>query len=175
VKGRPAAFFLDHTKDVMCLKVWRENQTFISGSCDKTAKLWDIRVGEKCVGNFEAHTADINACDWFPDGNAFITGSDDSTVRLFDIRAYCQLNCYETHFPQEVTVTSARMSSSGRYLFAGYDESPFMLCWSTLDSKINQDFASGGNVQHRISCLDMNCNGKALATGSWDYQLRIWS
>ncbi|ETO05459.1 guanine nucleotide-binding protein subunit beta [Reticulomyxa filosa] len=85
-KTKPTALFLDHTQDVMCLSIWQENQTFISASCDKTTKLWDIRMGEKCVGNFEGHGTDVNTCDWFPDGNAFITGGDDSCVRLFDIR-----------------------------------------------------------------------------------------
>jgi len=33
---------------------------FVSGACDATAKLWDIRSG-KCVQTFMGHESDINA------------------------------------------------------------------------------------------------------------------
>lgn len=38
---------------------------FISGACDATAKLWDIRAG-KCVQTFSGHESDINAVQYVP-------------------------------------------------------------------------------------------------------------
>ena len=34
--------------------------TFVSGACDATAKVWDVRTG-KAVQTFLGHTSDINA------------------------------------------------------------------------------------------------------------------
>lgn len=34
-------------------------RTFISGACDNTAKLWDLREG-KCKQTFTGHEADVN-------------------------------------------------------------------------------------------------------------------
>ena len=36
------------------------NNLFVSGACDATAKVWDIRTG-KAVQTFTGHESDINA------------------------------------------------------------------------------------------------------------------
>ncbi len=36
---------------------------FVSGACDATAKLWDIRSG-KATQTFTGHESDINAVQW---------------------------------------------------------------------------------------------------------------
>jgi len=44
----------------MSLGVAPDFNTFISGACDFTAKLWDIREGQ-CRQTFGGHESDINA------------------------------------------------------------------------------------------------------------------
>lgn len=44
----------------MSLSVSDDNNTFISGACDASAKLWDIRDG-MCCQTFVGHESDINA------------------------------------------------------------------------------------------------------------------
>lgn len=77
----------------MSLSLSPDMRTFISGACDASAKLWDIRDG-MCKQTFPGHESDINAVAFFPSGNAFATGSDDATCRLFDIRADQELAMY---------------------------------------------------------------------------------
>ena len=160
--------------DVMSVAPWQDRSVFVSVSCDNTAKIWDINSREKCVGNFTGHKDDVNCCDWFPDGFAFATGSDDHSSKLFDLRAYRELKSYAQ---SEVNcgVTSLKFSRSGKYLVTGYDDPPFMLSWSTLSGTPTQNFHPLLKHTQRVSCLDLNCSGKAFATGSWDHNLRIWS
>ena len=75
----------------MSVAVNTARQLFVSGSCDGTAKVWDIRSG-KCTHTFYGHESDINSVAFFPDGNAVGTGSDDSSCRLFDLRCYDEVN-----------------------------------------------------------------------------------
>lgn len=63
---------------------------FVSGSCDATAKLWDIRTPE-CQKTFVGHESDINTVSFSPDGSACATGSDDASCRYFDLRAVHEL------------------------------------------------------------------------------------
>ena len=58
------------------------------------------------------------------------TGSDDATCRLFDIRADQELMVYR-HETITCGITSVGFSSSGRLLFAGYDDSNCNV-WDTL-------------------------------------------
>ncbi|VDM73313.1 unnamed protein product [Strongylus vulgaris] len=104
----------------MSLSLAPDMRTFISGACDASAKLWDIRDG-MCKQTFPGHESDINAVAFFPSGYAFATGSDDATCRLFDIRADQELAMY-SHDNIICGITSVAFSKSGRLLFAGYDD-----------------------------------------------------
>eukprot|EP00842_Homolaphlyctis_polyrhiza_P002160 jgi/Hompol1/2945/HPOL_003070-RA len=58
--GMKTLEFNDHTGDVMSLSLSPDKNVFVSGACDSTAKVWDIRTG-RCVQTFTGHESDINA------------------------------------------------------------------------------------------------------------------
>ena len=105
VESRSAKnIFVDHAGDVMFVDLDKKGKSqFVSGSVDKTAKVWDMRASDRCIANFPGsddkdypgHNSDINTVKWFTDGYSIMTGSDDGTVRLFDLRSYRQLNEYK--------------------------------------------------------------------------------
>ena len=96
------------------------------------------------------------------------TGSDDSTCRLFDLRADRQLNQYSSD-NIVCGVTSVAFSSSGRILFAGYDDFNCSM-WDVLKGERVGILAGHEN---RVSCLGVNNDGTALCTGSWDTTLKV--
>lgn len=51
---------MGHTGDVMALSLSPQCRSFVSGACDASAKLWDIRDGQ-CKQTFPGHESDINA------------------------------------------------------------------------------------------------------------------
>jgi guanine nucleotide-binding protein G(I)/G(S)/G(T) subunit beta-1 len=55
--------FADHTGDCMSISIFPEKNIFVSGACDASAKIWDIRTG-KCVQTFTGHDSDINAVQY---------------------------------------------------------------------------------------------------------------
>jgi len=162
--------FSDHAGDVMSLSPSPDNRDiFVSGACDATAKVWDLRVS-KCVQTFHGHDSDINAVQFFPNGNAFGTGSDDASCRLFDLRADRELNQY-CHDNILCGITSVAFSISGRLLFAGYDDFNCNV-WDTLKGE-RVGILMGH--ENRVSCLGVAKNGMALCTGSWDSTLKVWA
>lgn len=169
--GKRLRSFEGHAGDVMFLSVGPSKSTFVSGSCDTTAKLWDLRDRDgRSAQTFAGHEADINAIEFFPDGQCFATGSDDHSCRLFDIRADQQVNVFRE--PKVNTaVTSVAFSGSGRLLFAGYDDCNCNV-WDTLRGE-----RVGCLVAHdaRVSCLGVSPDGTALCTGSWDTIMRVWN
>jgi len=169
-KNAVKTIFDSHSSDVMSVSISPDKKSFVSGSCDTTAKVFEMSRGD-CVGTFTGHEADINTVEWFLDGHAFASGSDDSTLRLFDTRAYRQLNHYAEGKIMS-GVTSLCFSKSGKYLFGGYDDSPYAVVWDTLTASPVQIFTT---LTTRVSCVGMQCNGFALCTGSWDYNLRVWA
>jgi len=169
-KGTPLQIFGSHEGDVMSISLQQDGNVFVSGACDRTAKVWDVRTGTKEQYTFVGHLSDINTVQWFPNRQAFASGSDDSHVKLYDIKAYAEVERYsdENLF---AGVTYIDFSKTGKYLFAGYDAEIYARVWKTLHAKPLQ------NLQHsqRVSCLGVPENGYCLCTGSWDHNLFIWT
>jgi len=162
--------FTSHTGDIMSLALSPDKSRIVSGGCDYMAKVWDIKSG-KATHTFQGHESDLNAVSFFPDGNAICTGSDDSSCRLFDTRSYRQLNSY-TNESIVCGITSVAFSSSGRFVFSGYDDYQVQI-WDSL--KAEKPISTLSGHQNRVSCLGVGSHGHAVCTGSWDHFLKIWA
>ncbi|TRY66830.1 hypothetical protein DNTS_004774 [Danionella cerebrum] len=87
----------------MSLSLAPDTRLFVSGACDASAKLWDVREG-MCRQTFTGHESDINAI--------------------------CELMVY-SHDNIICGITSVAFSKSGRLLLAGYDDFNCNV-WDTL-------------------------------------------
>lgn len=163
--------FHGHIHDVMGVSRLGESDLIVTGSVDCTAKVWDHRADMKSqnVLTFVGHDSDINAVTALNE-NTFATGSDDFSMMLHDIRSYGPVQ----HYKEDkiiVGISSVAVSSSGRFLFGGYDDQEAR-CWETLTG--NQVTCTIKGHSNRVSCLGVNKAGTALATGGWDFAARIW-
>jgi len=165
----PKTVYRDHQGEIMSVSAFPSQNIFVSGSCDATSKLWDTRA-PRVVHTFVGHETDVNTVSFFPDGTAFASGSDDSTCRLFDLRAFSSLALYAN---ERITcgVTSLAFSKTGKLLFAGYDDFN-VYGWDSLIADVVHSMSSHEN---RVSSIAVSPDGKAVATGSWDYHTKIWA
>ncbi|ETO03496.1 hypothetical protein RFI_33911, partial [Reticulomyxa filosa] len=70
--------------------------TILSGSHDKSVRLWDIRSGEQ-IQVFNGHTSSVYTVEYSPfvvdsievsgSSNVICSGSNDDTIRFWDIRS----------------------------------------------------------------------------------------
>lgn len=155
----------------MSVSVAADGNTFVSGSVDVTAKLFDVRT-KGAVMTYVGHDSDINSVDYRQDLQAFGTASDDSSCRIFDLRAARQQEIL--YSPRIITgITSVAFSGSGRFLFAGYDDTT-LRAWDILNGGSPAQEMSTAH-DSRVSCIGVSSDGKALATGSWDTLLKVWA
>ena len=73
-----------HTNSVTAVAVTPDGRRLVTGSGDKTAKLWDIETG-RCLQTFIGHAGWVNAVAVTPDGSKIITASNDHTVKFWDL------------------------------------------------------------------------------------------
>ena len=138
---------------------------FVSGSADKTIKVWDIRTNRSC-NTITGHTKCVNSLDSL-DVHTFCSASDDGTIRLSDIRCMRAVNVYNANVP----VTSVVFSKTGRYIFSGCDDYTCR-AWDTVSSEQLQTISGH---EGKVSCVSMSENGSALCTASWDTTIRVWA
>ena len=70
-----------HTDSVLALVALPDNRHALSGSGDKTVKLFNVNDGA-VLRNFKHHTDYVNCLALLPDGLRFVSGSDDGTARV---------------------------------------------------------------------------------------------
>lgn len=62
----------------------RSGPFLVSGSRDKTIKVWDVSVG-LCLFTLIGHDNWVRGVVWHPGGKYILSSSDDKTVRVWDI------------------------------------------------------------------------------------------
>lgn len=62
----------------------RAGPFLVSGSRDKTIKVWDVSIGQ-CLLTLVGHDNWVRGVVWHPGGKYILSCSDDKTIRVWDI------------------------------------------------------------------------------------------
>ena len=79
------SYFRGHSKRVVTLCMSPTDESFLSGSLDKTIRLWDLRSAN-CQGLMHLAGRPVAAFD--PEGLIFAAGINSESVKLYDLRSF---------------------------------------------------------------------------------------
>lgn len=77
---------LGHAGFVMSVAITPDEKYIVSGSQDRTIKLWDIQSGKE-LRSFEGHTSYVSSVAITPDGKHIVSGGSDNTIKLWEIQS----------------------------------------------------------------------------------------
>ena len=79
-------YFSGHKDNITCLSTnSRINSSFMTGSLDKTLRLWDVRVPQS-VGGLSYNSPPIGA--FLPNRTTFLVGERSMVLKFYDMRSY---------------------------------------------------------------------------------------
>jgi len=81
--GELVKTYYGHTDYITCLIFLPDGKYFLSGSADKSVKLWDVKWGE--IGTVANHSESITSICISPDGKYILTSSFDKSIKLWSI------------------------------------------------------------------------------------------
>jgi WD40 repeat protein len=75
-----------HTGPVWSVAYSPDGRHIVSGSYDRTIRIWDAETGAAVGNPLEGHTLSVSSVAYSPDGRHIISGSgsDDKTIRIWD-------------------------------------------------------------------------------------------
>lgn len=140
----------------------------ITGSWDRSAKLWDVDLGRAKLKLDGVHGGPINCVRYSPDGNLVLTASDDGTVRLWD-----PATGQPRGVPLEVSdgrVLDASFSPDGQSILTASDDKTARIF------SIDQHAEQARFVGHDWAVLRarFSHDGQWVITGSEDNTARVW-
>ena len=157
---------LGHASGFKSVAFSHDGRTALTGSSDKTARLWDVATGKQ-LRSFEGHAAYILSVAFSPDGRTVLTGSDDNTARLWDVTTGQELRRFEG---RSDSVTSVAFSPDGRAALTGSKDKTARL-WDVATGKELRRFVGHS---FSITSVAFSPDGQTALTGSRDRTARLW-
>jgi WD40 repeat protein len=85
-----------HTNDVSSIAITADGKTLVSGSSDKTIKLWDLATGKERA-TLKQHRGLLDVVALSPDGKTGASGGRDRTTKLWDLETELEQATLEGH------------------------------------------------------------------------------
>ncbi len=148
-----------HTDQVSSVLI--DGKCIISGSHDKTVKVWDTQTGKK-LGSLQGHN------DWVEciavDNDSIVSGSHDGMLIIWDKGTYEQMYKLQAHASSVTCV-----ATDGNYIISGSQDATLII-WNKYTGK-KLHILKG----HKdwVSCVVID--GDRIISGSRDNIIKIWN
>lgn len=171
-------YFIGHQKSVVTLCMSPVDDTFLSGSLDKTIRLWDLK-SPNCSGIMQTQGRPVANFD--PEGLIFAVGINSEFVKLYDLRSFDKgpFNAFKLNHNKDVNWTGLKFSPDGKQICITTDANTLQ----TLDSFIGTPLhtfttasaqpGSLANVQ--ISCeASYSPDSQYMFAGTSEGSIYVW-
>ncbi|AFY87416.1 MAG: Serine/threonine-protein kinase PknD [Chroococcidiopsis cubana SAG 39.79] len=155
-----------HTDSVWAIAVSQDGRTLVSGSADKTIKVWDLQTRE-LQRTLTGHTDTVRAIALSQDGQILVSGGGEKTVRLWNITTGRPLGRLLGHGGPVWTVA---ISQDGQTLFSAGEDGTVKL-WNAQNGQLHRTLPAH---DRRVFSLAVSPNGQTFATGSIDRTIKLW-
>jgi WD40 repeat protein len=156
-----------HTSLVYSLAISPNGKILISGSEDKTIRLWSLPDGNH-IKTLRGHTDAVCCLKMSPNGKILISGSHDKTIRLW---SYPDGTFIKTLIGHTDVVNSLAISPDGTILVSGSHDKTIRL-WSLPDGTFIKTLTGHADL---VNSLVISPDGTILVSGSQDKTIRLWS
>jgi len=157
--------FEGHTDGVNSISVSPDGRWALSGSDDKTLRLWELATCQ-CVRTFEQHTGVVNCVAFSPDGRLALSASE-GTLRLWELATGRCVRAFEKH---GWYVRSVSISPDGRWALSSSFDQPLRL-WELATGRCVRTFEEHAD---KVRSVSISPDGRLALSGSADRTLRLW-
>jgi WD40 repeat protein len=155
-----------HTRAIKSVDFSHSGEFIVSGSEDKTIKLWEVSSGRE-LRTFNGHQSIVNDVLFTPDDKQLISASRDRRIYFWDVLTGNIIKYYEQ--PDE-NIQRLALSPDGFYLAVGSDGDYINVYDTRLDSII---YSVKGSRNWRDNVF-INAKGTQLITGIDDRKVIVY-
>ena len=175
---------IGHTEPVIHVSFSADGQRIVTGSRDRTARIWDLRTEfintapPGAAPKFESrvisapsvllrgHTGAVTSARFSPDGSRIITASEDGTARIWWSESQEPRILAKHNRPVE----SIAFSPDGR-LVASAGRDHLVHVWDVIKQAEIATLRGHSDWVHSVA---FSPDGRTLATASSDHTIRLW-
>ena len=171
------ALLTGHTARVNAVAFSPDSKMLISGSHDKTVRLWNVETGE-LLHTLEDHTDYVLAVAFSPDGNKFASSDGDFTIRLWDTHTNQVLHTLipnDGYFYRDETnwVYDIAFSIDGKTL-ASADRNGRVRLWDVDTGELLLYMKNVDTQGRGAKAVAYSSDGVTLASGNGSGYVMLW-
>jgi hypothetical protein len=164
---QPLSSIETHRGAVMAVAVSPDGRFFVSGSMDRTARVWHLASARPVGAPLEGHEAPVLAVAFTPDGRHVLSGSADGKVRLWDLASAQLLRTFEG---QGAGIVGVAADSGGPHVISATSEGQVRV-WDLQSGQLLLKFQFLGDG---ITSVAISPEGRQLVSGSRDGTVQFW-
>jgi WD40 repeat protein len=145
-----------------------DGQHIISGSSDRTVRIWDARTGAAVRRPLKRHTGHVLSVAYSPDRPHIVSGSSDRTSQIWDARTGAVGRLLEGHTG---CVQSVSYSPDGQHIVSGSDDKTIQIWDSRTGAVVGRPLE--GHTGDVFS-VAFSPDGRHLVSGSGDGTIHVW-
>ncbi len=155
-----------HTGWVTAVAVSPDGRFIVSGSADRTVKVWEAETGRP-LRSLEGHTDGVAAVAVSPDGRFIVSGSADRTVKVWEAETGRLLRSLEGHTGG---VAAVAVSPDGRFIVSGsWDRT--LKVW---EAETGRPLRSLEGHTWAVTAVAVSPDGRFIVSGSGDGTVKVW-
>ncbi|XP_023051284.1 WD repeat-containing protein 82 isoform X1 [Piliocolobus tephrosceles] len=166
-------YFPGHSKRVVALSMSPVDDTFISGSLDKTIRLWDLR-SPNCQGLM--HLQGKPVCSFDPEGLIFAAGVNSEMVKLYDLRSFDKgpFATFKMQYDRTCEWTGLKFSNDGKLILISTNGS-FIRLIDAFKGGVMHTFGGYANSKAVTLEASFTPDSQFIMIGSEDGKIHVWN
>ena len=148
-----------------------DGRRILSGSVDKTVRLWDAATGQPIGAPLTGHTGAVLSVAFGPDGRRIASASDDKTLRVWDAGTGQPIGAPLTGHTNQVT--SVAFSPDGKRIVSGggLGDNTVRVWDAGTGQPVGAPLTGHTSA---VTGVAFSPDGKRIASASLDNTLRVW-
>ncbi|OXA38553.1 WD repeat-containing protein 82 [Folsomia candida] len=166
-------YFPGHTKKVTTLCMSPMDDTFLSGSLDKTLRLWDLR-SPNCIGLMPLLGIPVAGFD--PEGLIFAAGVNNESIKLYDLRSFEKgpFSTFKFAYDNENEWASLKFSPDGKTIMIS-THGPIIRLVDAFHGLPLQTFSGFNSSKTATIEASFSPDSQFVLSGSMDGAIHVWS
>ncbi|CAE7081054.1 unnamed protein product [Rhizoctonia solani] len=164
-----------HTDRVWSVAISPDGKLLVSGSLDRTVRMWDTHNSSPVGKPLRGHSSDIYSVSYSPLGNLIASASWDKTIRLWDPSTGQQSGeplKGDQPFASVAFSADAKLIASGS---GGPSSSPTANVVQMWDVQTRKALlAPFKGHTHYVWTVSFSLDSSRVVSGSWDKTIHIW-
>ena len=158
-----------HTGSIVSVSYSPNAARVVTGSRDKTIRIWDVESGNTVGEPLTGHTDCVNSVAYSPDGCHIISGSSDRTIRIWDAETGAAVgNTLNGHTEW---VNSVAYSPDGCHIISGSFDQTIRIWDAETGAVVGNPLEGHTSL---VCSIAYSSDGQHVVSGSQDETTRVW-